>query len=107
MKSLVTPVMRAATFGMLAFLVACTQGSSEVVTARQLPRPQIVVVQDFAVAPGQVQLDPGLGGTIDETLLGNSLPPRTAQEEQLGRQVADALADKLVIQIRDLGLPAE
>jgi hypothetical protein len=98
---------RAAVVGALALLAACTQGSSEIVTAQQLPRPQMIVVQDFAVAPGEVQLDPGLSGTIDETLMGNSLPPRTAQEEQVGRQVAGALADKLVVQIRDLGLRAE
>ena len=72
-----------------------------------LPRPQVVVVQDFAVAPGEVQLDPGLSGTIDETLGGKKLPPQTAKEQQVGRQVADALAEKLVVEIRDLGLPAE
>ena len=107
MSGLRTHGGRAAAVGALALLAACTQGSSEIVTAQQLPRPQMNVVQDFAVAPGQVQLDPGLSGTIDETLMGNSLPPRTAQEEQLGRQVAGALAEKLVVQIRDLGLPAE
>lgn len=93
--------------GCLAVLAACTQGSSEITTAQQLPRPQVVVVQDFAVWPGEVQLDPGLSGTIDETLGGNTLPPRTAEEEQVGRQVASALAEKLVTEIRDLGLPAE
>jgi hypothetical protein len=54
-----------------------------------------------------VQLDPGLSGTIDETLAGNQLPPGTATEEQVGRQVARALAEKLVVEIRDMGLPAE
>lgn len=107
MRGLCTHGGRAAAVGALALLAACTQGSSEIVTAQQVPRPQMIVVQDFAVAPGEVQLDSGLSGTIDETLMGNSLPPRTAQEEQLGRQVAGALADKLVVQIRDLGLPAE
>jgi Domain of unknown function (DUF4410) len=91
----------------LAALVGCTQGSSQIETAAELPRPQVVVVQDFAVWPGEVQLDPGLSGTIDETLGGNNLPPRTAEEEQVGRQVAGALAEKLVVEIRDLGLPAE
>ena len=40
-----------------------------------LPRPQVVVVQDFAVWPGEVQLDPGLSGTIDETLGANQIRP--------------------------------
>ena len=37
----------------------------------------------------------------------NQLPPRTAKEQQIGQQVANALAEKLVVEIRDLGLPAE
>ena len=95
------------TLGSLALLAGCTQGSSQIETAATLPRPQVVVVQDFAVCPGEVQLDPGLSGTIDETLGGNQLPPRPAKEQQVGRQVADALAEKLVVEIRDLGLRAE
>ena len=38
---------------------------------------------------------------------GQSGTSRTQQEMQVGHQVADAIADKLVIEIRDLGLPAE
>jgi hypothetical protein len=49
-----------------------------------------VVVQNFAVAPGEVQLDPGLSGTIDETMGANQLPPGPAKAQQVGRQVADA-----------------
>lgn len=91
----------------LALLASCTQGSSEIVTDQRLARPQMVVVENFSVAPGEVQLDPGLSGTIAETVGSNALPPGTAQEAQVGRQVADALAEKLVTQIRDLGLPAQ
>lgn len=91
----------------LALLAGCTQGSSEIVTDQRLARPQVVVVEGFSVRPGEVQLDPGLSGTIAETMGGNALPPRSGQEEQVGRQVADALAEKLVTQIRDLGLPAQ
>jgi hypothetical protein len=53
-------------------------GSSQVETAQELLRPQVVVVEDLAAAPGEVQLDPGIRGTIDDTLGGNRLPPRTA-----------------------------
>lgn len=91
----------------LALLAGCTQSSSQVQTAVELPRPQVIVVQDFAVWPGEVKLDPGISGTIDETLLGNSLPPRTQKERDIGRQVASALADKLVIEIRDMGFEAQ
>ena len=91
----------------LALVAGCTQGSSQIETASMLPRPQVVVVQDFAVWPGEVQLDPGLSGTIDETLGANQLPPRTAKEQQISHQVANALAEELVVEIRDLGLPAQ
>lgn len=92
----------------LMLLVGCTSSSSQLETgSAELPRPQIVVIQDFAVAPGEVQLDPGLSGTIDETLGANNGAPRTAQELQVGRQAANAMADKLVAEIRDLGLPAQ
>lgn len=91
----------------LTLLAGCTQSSSQLETVAPMPRPQIVVVQNFAVAPGEVQLDPGLSGTIDETLHANTLPPNTAKEAQVGRQVADALAEKLVIEIRDLGFQAQ
>ncbi len=93
--------------GVLGLLAACTQGSSQIETGTELPRPQIVVVQEFAVAPGEVQLDPGLSGTIDETLGANAGAPRSAQELQVARQVASALADKLVVEIRDLGFEAQ
>ena len=99
---------RVLSLGAVALLAACTSSSSQIdVAGGHLPRPQIVVVQDFAVAPGEVQLDPGLSGTIDETLGANNGPPRTTQELAVGRQVASAMADKLVVEIRDLGLPAE
>ncbi len=92
----------------LVLLAGCTSSSSQLETGNaELPRPQVVVVQDFAVMPGEVQLDPGLSGTIDETLGANNDAPRTAQELQVGRQAANAMADKLVAEIRDLGLPAQ
>ena len=91
----------------LALLAGCTQGSSQIKTSAGLPRPQLVVVQEFAVVPGEVQLDPGLSSTVDETLGGIAGPPPSAEEQQVARQVASALADKLVVEIRDLGLEAQ
>jgi Domain of unknown function (DUF4410) len=98
----------ATAFAALALLAGCTQGSSQIEAGdAMLPRPQVVVVQDFAVAPGEVRLDPGLSATVRETLGGNAGAPRTVQELQVGRQTADALADKLVVEIRDLGFQAQ
>jgi Domain of unknown function (DUF4410) len=98
----------AAAFAALALLAGCTSGSSQIETSAELPRPQVVVVQDFAVVPGEVQLDPGLSATIRETLqAAASTEPSPAEQFQVGRRTADALADKLVIEIRDLGFEAQ
>lgn len=91
----------------LALLAGCTQGSSQIETTARLPRPDVVMVADFAVSPGEVQLDPGISGTIDETLRAERVPPRPEQERAVARKAADALAEKLVVEIRDLGLRAE
>ena len=92
----------------LALLAGCTSSSSvDEMAGETLPRPQIVLVETFAVDPSEVRLDPGLSGTIEETLRGASGAPRTDQELRVGRQVADALADKLVVEIRDLGFQAQ
>ena len=96
-----------AVLGALALFAGCTSGSSRIGTSAELPRPQVVVVQDFAVGPGEVQLDPGLSGTIDETLGAAGGPPPAPRQLQVGRQVADALADKLVVEIRDMGFQAQ
>ncbi len=37
----------------LALLAGCTQGSSQVETSAALPRPQVVIVEDFAVWPAR------------------------------------------------------
>ena len=76
---------RVLSLGVLALLAACTSSSSQIdVAGGQRPRPQIVVVQDFAVAPGEVQLDPGLSGTIDETLGANNGRHAPRRNSRLG-----------------------
>jgi hypothetical protein len=72
-----------------------------------LPRPEIVVVQNFAASPDEVQLDRGLSAKIDEALDAKRGMSRTVQEAEIARKTADALAEKLVVEIRDLGLRVE
>ena len=99
---------RVLSLGAVALLAACTQGSSQIEagapTAAATGRGGAGL---RGVRRARCSSIPGLSGTIDETLGANRLPPRTAKELQIGRQVANALADKLVVEIRDLGLPAE
>lgn len=91
----------------LAALAACTAAQSQMETAQMLPRPQVVVVDTFAVSPDEVRLDEGLSTEIEQAVRDRRGTSRTQQELQAGRQVADAIADKLVVEIRDMGLRAE
>jgi hypothetical protein len=54
-----------------------------------------------------VKLDEGLTTEIEQAVKERHGTSRTDQEVQASRQVADAIADKLVVGIRDLGLQAE
>ena len=71
--------------------------------AQSSAKPDQVLVFDFAVSPDDVDLNHGmlarLRGLVDKT-------PRTQQEKQVGQAVAEALAKKLVADLRAKGLPA-
>jgi len=72
-----------------------------------LPKPQVVIVDTFAASPDEVQLDEGLSTEIEHAIRAGSGTSRTEQELQAGHQVADAIADKLVVEIQDMGLTAQ
>ena len=82
---------------------APTQVQSTYQRDAAMPRPEQVLVYDFAVSPEDVQLDRGLGGEVEQMAKGT---PRTEQEIQLGRKAARALSDELVERINAMGLPA-
>jgi hypothetical protein len=92
----------------LAVLAACTSAQSQMDTAGQMmPRPQVVVVERFAASPDEVELDEGLSTEIEQSMEAERGTPRTEQELEAGRKVADAITDKLVVEIQDMGLPAQ
>jgi hypothetical protein len=92
----------------LAVLAACTSTESQMETgAATLPRPQVVIVDTFATSANEVTLDEGLSAEVVEAIKAHRGDSRTDQEVQASRQVADAIADKLVVEIRDMGLRAE
>ena len=94
-----------ATFALLA---ACTSLQSvNELGGSMLPRPQVVIVQTFAVSPDEVQLDRGFLAHYEETAAAKKGTSRTQQEIEAGKKVADALADKLVIEIKDMGFEAQ
>jgi hypothetical protein len=92
----------------LALVAACTSAQSTMETTdAMLPRPQVVIVETFAVSPDQVKLDEGVTTEIEQAIKADRGTSRTDQELQAGNQVAEAIADKLVVEIQDMGLRAE
>jgi hypothetical protein len=68
-----------------------------------LPKPEQIIVFDFAVTPGDVKVDSGLSARAARSVEGKS----TDEEQQKdAKKVARVLAKKLVQEISDMGLPA-
>ncbi len=98
----------AALAGLALLAAACTSTQSQNETdGKMLPRPSVVIVDRFAVSPDEVTLDEGLSADVEEIIKAKRGTSRTEQELQAGHQVADAIANNLVTEIRDLGLAAE
>ncbi len=76
-------------------------------TLTQLPRPDLIMVYDFAVSPDEVKLDTGLSAELMQKYQQHKGMSPTAQEIKLGHKVAEAVADELVKKIRSYGLWAE
>src|SRR5262245_24534735 len=64
-----------------------------------LPRPENILVADFAVTPQQVKLDSGLRARLMGMVSGT---PQDVQAAEDGRAVADAIANTLVQDLRKL-----
>jgi hypothetical protein len=88
----------------VAALAACAKTQ---VTERQaysgapLARPDRIIVYDFAATPADVPAWSAFSGK-------DAVPttPRTAEEVALGRELGAQVAEQLVTEIRDMGLPA-
>jgi hypothetical protein len=97
-------------FALLALILlgGCTSTQSQIQTGGQmLPRPALVVVHSFAVSPTEVTVSEGLSSEVERIIGSQTATQRSQQELQVGHQVADAIANNLVTEIRDLGMPAE
>lgn len=73
-------------------------------TTTQLPRPERILVYNFAVSPDEVKLDRGISNQIEDYVNKKS---RTAEEKAVGHGVADSVAKHLVEHIPSLGFFAE
>jgi hypothetical protein len=68
-----------------------------------LPKPDRVLVYDFAVTPDDVALDRGIG---KKAIRGSGSAAQTAEEIRVGRAVARALSKNLVKELRNRGINA-
>ena len=100
--------------GLLAFVVLAiaagcgpTKVQQQKMTDTQLPRPDLILVYDFAVSPDEVKLDTGLSAELKQKYEEHKGTSRTAEEIKVGHKVAETVAAELVKHIRSYGLMAE
>lgn len=74
-------------------------------TTEPLPRPDHILVHDFAVLPEDVSPYNNFVYRLHHNQLNGT--SQTEEQVRVGRAVANALSEKLVKEIRALGLPAE
>lgn len=93
----------------LVLLAGCapTNVQQTIESTGALPRPQLILVYDFAVSPDEVRLDETLAAEIKQRYehMQNTNP--TPQELKIGHTVAYVVADELVKKIQSYGLWAE
>ena len=89
----------------LLFSAGCTriQTVEEYHGAEPLPKPRIALVKNFAYSPEGINLNSGLFAKIERRF---EYADSTEQQLLLGKTVSEALANKLVTKLQDLGLDA-
>src|SRR5260370_32789993 len=96
---------RTAAATMVSAAPACAPAAVEPLQSYQgplLPRPEIVLVADFAAGPEAVTLDRGLGARLRNAVGASDDLTREAEDD---RKVVAAISNTLVGEIRKLGLP--
>jgi hypothetical protein len=72
-------------------------------TVGPLPRPDMIVVYDFAVTPAEVKLDQGM---MQKALRDSSSRAVSKEETVLGHAIANKLSEDLVAELRKAGIAA-
>jgi len=86
-------------------LVGCAQTNVQTpseIASPGLSRPQQVLVYNFAVSPEDIQQNSSIFAKLKRNMESSS--SQTAEQIQLGREVADALASELTQRIAAMGL---
>jgi hypothetical protein len=102
-------VIAAAAFVIVAAITGCAPAHvpQQSTTHTQVPRPDAILVYDFAVSPEEVTHDKGLSAELIQEYEQYKGTPRTAKEIEQGHKLADAVANELVKKIRSYGLWAD
>ena len=85
--------------GLLAGCASTEVTNRDRIAYDKLPRPNQIVVYDFAASPADVPADSAFAGQ-------NAASTPTAEEVAVGRQLGVGVAAQLVADIREMGLPA-
>lgn len=92
----------------MLLVAGCASTDTEVTQSRgdqaPLPYPERILVYDFAISPGEVPADSAVAGQLSGA---TDDPGSNAEREALEREIAGVVAEELVAELRDLGLPAE
>lgn len=102
MKSYSRIVLCLSALVLVAGCASTTITEHQIYVMDNIPRPDHILVYDFAATPADVPAGSALAGQISET----STPP-TAEQIEAGRKLGAQIAAQLVDRIRGMGLPAE
>jgi hypothetical protein len=96
------PLGRATNLLLALLLVAGCASSPGLFGDEEIARPGRIIVYDFAASPADLPADSAIAGHYEERAT-----PQTAEDVELGRQLGERLAARLVTEIRAMGLSAE
>lgn len=101
MKPFSRPLAWAFALIVLAGCASTTVTSRDQYTGERLPRPDRIIVRDFAATPADIAAG-------SATAASAALPstPQTAEEIEVGRRLGAQVAKELVADIQNMGLPA-
>ena len=92
----------------LIFFVGCasveTSSSPKYHYGQRLPKPEKLLIYDFAVSAEQVQLDDGISADLGRAVTGKDATPKRVLQLQEGRKVASALSESLVTELSKYGI---
>ena|SRR5262245_13081336 len=89
----------------LMVMAGCARVSTAYVqkTTDRLARPALILVHDYEVSPGEVQLDSALSSQLERAVKGTKTEDQLKVEQEVSRTLTTTLVDE----IRKLGIPAE